>query len=819
MGLLFPLVLFHATLAAQITAEVDINSLRTLKQAIRKGDNKRVGFLTEVLALQLRGSLPPEAEVVVCNGSKQHGVACKSRADLISLIRSREVLAGALGPGIDLNDFVPFSSGILSTRTVLTTLYDGSLDLSLAIDAAIVSLQDAHMDEEIQRRHHYWMVRVMHTCTAVDSEAFAAPNFAQAEGSLRSVLDRKVLLVSSVGPKNGGAEGDYTVQPPTGFWPDWLLEFCKRFNELSGPDGVKYMSRGAIECRRVFADGLRRFNRDLLEDNAHMSEPFFLNDGFYTGSGEPCNNANQSTACRVARNMPGGREECQDGQCIHYKSPRKRHFRMSCSTAGVESRYVAFPLTPRSIQIELSLNRSALAVMGIILFASLTVHLMNCNKADQVAHRVPGMDDVAFPATFVEMQHLPKIDTSKVLQELEQSGKFIIAFLNPGSGDQNGDDFRHVFKAFLGDGDFGIVCKLPEDLDYGFTVAAQRSADKEVIILACGGDGTVTWVLSELQQRRGSVFEEDDMIPPVGVIPLGTGNDLARSLGWGPALIDSRELESFIRRAIMAEPVLLDQWKLTLRPESFLPPSLRPRLADGKSSEYVGYFTNYFSVGMDAKTTYEVGRARHQGVGKYCFQTRCWYPFSFIHGGFLCYALNAPNVCRCFCCRSRPLNDDLDVYFDNEEGGPFSMSEQGDIRQLTFTNLNSYGAGMMLYDAQAIRDNVSPMDWKLETFTREGPMSVIGLTTAKKIMKLPCGSVPVLRQPGHIELSLKRGQYFQMDGEPWLLNTKCTATVEPNVRVRMLCPLEGGPGGGVWSDKQKRSFWEASLVAAKRRAW
>nr|MBA3707651.1 hypothetical protein [Planctomycetota bacterium] len=64
-----------------------------------------------------------------------------------------------------------------------------------------------------------------------------------------------------------------------------------------------------------------------------------------------------------------------------------------------------------------------------------------------------------------------------------------------------------------------------------------RATDDGSAVIACGGDGTVAAVLASAHRCARA-----DREAPVGIIPLGTGNDLARTLGWftaGPLILAS----------------------------------------------------------------------------------------------------------------------------------------------------------------------------------------------------------------------------------------------------------------------------------------
>ena len=83
-------------------------------------------------------------------------------------------------------------------------------------------------------------------------------------------------------------------------------------------------------------------------------------------------------------------------------------------------------------------------------------------------------------------------------------------------------------------------------------------------ILVCGGDGTCGWLLSAMDAAGVRV--------PMAVMPLGTGNDLARVLRWGAGFTRAMGRRPYLERVAAATPHELDRWTVRLQ----LPGTTRP---------------------------------------------------------------------------------------------------------------------------------------------------------------------------------------------------------------------------------------------------
>ncbi|KAG8234664.1 hypothetical protein J437_LFUL006553, partial [Ladona fulva] len=103
----------------------------------------------------------------------------------------------------------------------------------------------------------------------------------------------------------------------------------------------------------------------------------------------------------------------------------------------------------------------------------------------------------------------------------------LLVFVNSKSGDNQGIKFLRRFKQLLNPAQvFDLMLTGP-----GLGLRLFRHFDP-FRILVCSGDGSVGWVLSEIDNL--GMHKQCQ----IGVVPLGTGNDLARVLGWGSSVCD-----------------------------------------------------------------------------------------------------------------------------------------------------------------------------------------------------------------------------------------------------------------------------------------
>ncbi|CAI9276945.1 unnamed protein product [Lactuca saligna] len=80
-------------------------------------------------------------------------------------------------------------------------------------------------------------------------------------------------------------------------------------------------------------------------------------------------------------------------------------------------------------------------------------------------------------------------------------------------------------------------------------------------ILVCGGDGTAGWVLDAIKKQ--SYVSP----PPIAILPVGTGSDLARVLNWGGGLGSVEKqggLCMMLQHMEHAAVSILDRWKISI---------------------------------------------------------------------------------------------------------------------------------------------------------------------------------------------------------------------------------------------------------------
>uniref|UniRef100_A0A3B3SB22 Diacylglycerol kinase n=1 Tax=Paramormyrops kingsleyae TaxID=1676925 RepID=A0A3B3SB22_9TELE len=170
--------------------------------------------------------------------------------------------------------------------------------------------------------------------------------------------------------------------------------------------------------------------------------------------------------------------------------------------------------------------------------------------------------------------------------------KPVLVFVNPKSGgNQQGTKVLQMFMWILNPRQvFDLSQGGPRELELYRKVPNLR-------ILACGGDGTVGWILSALDELQMNPQ------PPVAVLPLGTGNDLARTLNWGGQGYTDEPVSKILCQVEEGTVVQLDRWNLQVE-RKFSPGE------EGSQKLPLNVFNNYFSLGFDAHVTLEFHESR-----------------------------------------------------------------------------------------------------------------------------------------------------------------------------------------------------------------
>uniref|UniRef100_A0A672RE21 Diacylglycerol kinase n=1 Tax=Sinocyclocheilus grahami TaxID=75366 RepID=A0A672RE21_SINGR len=296
--------------------------------------------------------------------------------------------------------------------------------------------------------------------------------------------------------------------------------------------------------------------------------------------------------------------------------------------------------------------------------------------------------------------------------------KPVLVFVNPKSGGNQGTKLLQMFMWILNP-------RQVFDLSQGGPREALELYRKvpNLRILACGGDGTVGWILSALDELQMNPQ------PPVAVLPLGTGNDLARTLNWGGGYTDD-PVSKVLCQVEDGTVVQLDRWNLQVERSAVQP-------EEGTQKLPLNVFNNYFSLGFDAHVTLEFHESREANPEK--FNSR------FRNKMFYAGVGRAPYDTLMKACDGTDLTPKI---------------QELKFQCIVFLNIPRYCAGTMPWGNTGDHRDFEPQRHD------DGCIEVIGFTMASLAALQVGGHGERLHQCREVVLTTFKTLPVQVDGEP-----------------------------------------------------